>query len=134
MKQILRSAFAIVAFSAAMVSQPASAAPTEREIVVGLNDVYVPSGFDTASDVYVVANGIFPNGCYRWKRADVTHRDAFTHEVRSVASVSQGMCIMVLVPFTKEVQLGRFQAGKHLLRFLNGDGTYIEKSLNIAAE
>lgn len=134
MKQILRSAFAIVAFSAAMISQPASAAPTEREIVVGLNDVYVPSGFDTASDVYVVANGIFPNGCYRWKRADVTHRDAFTHEVRSVASVSQGMCIMVLVPFTKEVQLGRFQAGKHLLRFLNGDGTYIEKSLNIAAE
>lgn len=105
--------------------------PAEKEVQVGINDVYVPSGFDSSSDVYVVTSGIFPNGCYKWKRADVSHKDAYTHEVKSVASVSQGMCIMVLVPFTKEVRLGRFEPGKHTLRFLNGDGTYLEKSVSI---
>ncbi|MCX7977564.1 MAG: hypothetical protein N2578_01030 [Bdellovibrionaceae bacterium] len=102
---------------------------TEKEVAVGINDVYVPGGFDTSSEVYVVTNGIFPNGCYRWKRAEVNHVDSFTHEVRTIAGVSQGMCLMVLVPFTKEVRLGKFEAGRHTLRFLNGDGTYLEKTM-----
>lgn len=106
-------------------------APQEKEVQVGINDVYVPSGFDSSSDVYVVTSGIFPNGCYKWNRADVNHKDSYTHEVKTIASVSQGMCIMVLVPFTKEVRLGKFDPGKHTLRFLNGDGTYLEKSINI---
>ena len=57
--------------------------PDVKEVQIGINDVFVPSGFDSNSDVYVVTNGIFPNGCYRWSRADVKHTDAFTHEVRS---------------------------------------------------
>ncbi|MEN0059435.1 MAG: hypothetical protein AAGB31_11420 [Bdellovibrio sp.] len=104
-------------------------APVEKEVQIGLSGVYVPGGFDSASDVFVVVNGIFQNGCYRWKRADVDHRDTYFHEIKSVASVSQGMCLMVLVPFQKEVRLGRFVEGKHILRFDNGDGTYFEKSL-----
>lgn len=105
--------------------------PEVKEVQIGINDVFIPSGFDSNSDVYVVTNGIFPNGCYRWSKADVKHTDSFTHEVRSSAAVSQGMCIMVLVPFTKEVRLGKFEVGKHTLRFVNGDGTYLEKSLRI---
>lgn len=104
-------------------------APVEKEVQIGINGVYVPGGFDTASDVFVVVNGIFQNGCYKWKRADVDHKDNFSHEIKSVASVSQGMCLMVLIPFQKEVRLGKFSAGKHTLRFENGDGTYLEKSL-----
>ncbi len=104
-------------------------APVEKEVQIGINGVYVPGGFDTASDVFVVVNGIFQNGCYKWKRADVDHKDNFNHEIKSVASVSQGMCLMVLIPFQKEVRLGKFAAGKHTLRFENGDGTYLEKSL-----
>ncbi|MNL75300.1 hypothetical protein D3C87_2010820 [compost metagenome] len=76
-----------------------------------------------------MVNGIFQNGCYKWKRAEVDHMDDFHHTVKSIASVSQGMCIMVLMPFQKEVQLGRFVTGKHTLRFDNGDGTYFEKTM-----
>ncbi|HRO67000.1 MAG TPA: hypothetical protein PL182_05505 [Pseudobdellovibrionaceae bacterium] len=105
--------------------------PLEREVQIGLSGVYVPSGFTAASDVYVVVNGIFQNGCYRWKKAEVKHRDTFVHEIESFAAVSPGMCIMVLVPFQKEIPLGKLAAGTHTLRFENGDGTYLEKSLVI---
>ncbi len=101
----------------------------EKEVVVGISGAYVPAGFDSSSDAYVVVNGVFQNGCYKWKRADITNKDEFNHEVSSVASVSQGMCLMVLVPFQKEVRLGQMAKGTHTLRFVSGDGTYLEKRM-----
>jgi hypothetical protein len=106
-------------------------AATEKEVQVGINGVYVPGGFDSNSDTYVVVNGVFQNGCYKWNRAEVENTDRYSHTIKSMASVNQGMCIMVLVPFQKEVRLGKFEAGKHTLRFENGDGTYFEKTLVI---
>lgn len=105
--------------------------PQEKEVQIGLSGVYVPGGFDSASDVYVVVNGIFQSGCYRWKRAEVTHPQEFVHEIKSIAAVTPGMCIMVLMPFQKEVRLGRLNSGNHVLHFDNGDGTYIEKNIVI---
>lgn len=116
-------------FSLAIAAPSQSAEqPAEKEMQIGISGVFVPGGFDTASDVYVVVNGIFQNGCYKWSRADVSHQGKY-HEIKSMASVSQGMCIMVLIPFQKEVRLGQFEAGEHKLRFLNGDGTYLEKTV-----
>jgi hypothetical protein len=102
-----------------------------RDVVVAVNDAFIPGGFDSLADSYVVVSGTFPNGCYKWKGATVTHVKANLHQIQSVASVSQGMCIMVLVPFSKDVHLGRLASGKHTLRFLSSDGTYLEKSMTI---
>ena len=104
-------------------------APQEKEVQIGISGAYIPAGFDSNSDAFVVVNGVFQNGCYKWKRADVIRKGEFSHEINSIASVSQGMCIMVLVPFQKEVHLGKFSTGKHTLRFNNGDGTYLEKTM-----
>ena len=41
------------------------------------------------------------------------------------------MCLMVLVPFTKEIRLGKLSVGTHSVKLVNGDGTYIEKQINI---
>lgn len=105
--------------------------PVSKDVTIALTDVFVPGGFDSSSDTYIVASGIFPNGCYKWKGVSRKDVSAFEHELTSVASVSQGMCIQVLIPFTKEVRLGKLNAGTHTLRFLSGDGTFIEKSLAI---
>lgn len=113
------------------VSAQAEQNPAPKEVVIGINDVYVPAGFDSEADSYVIVNGIFPNGCYRWKGAEVTHSDSFHHEIKSKAMVSQGLCLMVLVPFQKEVRLGQLNSGVHKLRFVNGDGTYMEKNLKV---
>jgi hypothetical protein len=116
-----------------MLAQATLAAPAtpaeEKEVAIGISGVFVPAGFDSSSDAYVIVNGVFQNGCYKWSRAERTKRDDFNHEIRSIATVTQGMCIMVLVPFQKEVRLGQLATGKHNLKFINGDGTYLEKSL-----
>lgn len=109
----------------------AESAPVTQDRVVALSDVFVPGGFDSNSDAYVVVSGIFPNGCYKWKGASQKDVNSFEHEITSTASVSQGMCIQVLVPFTKDIRLGRLPTGAHTLRFLSNDGTYIEKNLVI---
>ncbi len=103
----------------------------DREVQVGFSDAFIPSGFDSNSDTFVVASGLFPNGCYRWKESSVEHTSANVHEIKATATVSQGMCLMVLVPFTKEIHLGKLAVGTHAVRMLNGDGTYIEKQIQI---
>lgn len=127
---------ALTMVSSVMISQTVLAASKgeqniEKDVQVGFSDAYIPSGFDSNSDAFIVANGIFPNGCYRWKEANVTHISETNHEVRATASVSQGMCLMVLVPFSKEIRLGKLSVGSHFIRLMNGDGTFIEKKINI---
>jgi hypothetical protein len=102
-----------------------------REQVVSINDAYIPSGFDSSSDAFVVINGLFPNSCYRFRDAKVEQVDANLYEVRAYAQVTEGLCLMVLVPFSKEVQLGRLAPGVHSIRFVNGDGTHWEKRLTV---
>lgn len=107
----------------------AAEVPAEKEVQIGISGAFVPAGFDSSSEAYVVVNGVFQNGCYKWSRAEVKNNDEFSHEIRSMATVTQGMCIMVLIPFQKDVRLGKLPTGKHNLKFVNGDGTYLEKSL-----
>jgi len=141
MKKNFKSTIQLFAVAALFISfaHPAVAdvaavpapAPQTKDVAIGLNEVYVPGGFDSSADAYVIANGLFPNGCYKWKGADVKHIDTFNHEVQSYATVSQGMCIMVLIPFSKEIRLGKLVSGTHTLKFLNGDGTYLQKTMKI---
>lgn len=105
--------------------------PTSKDVTIAVNDVFVPGGFDSTTDAYVVVSGIFPNGCYKWKGANLKDVSRFEHEVTSTAAVSQGMCIQVLVPFSKDIRLGKLDSGSHTLRFLSGDGTYLEKTLQV---
>lgn len=124
---------AAMTFALSTISFAASTAtvPATKDVAVGVNDVYVPGNLETNSDAFVVVSGLFPNGCYRWKDAGIKDIDNFNHEIQVYATVSQGMCIMVLVPFNKEIRFGRLPRGEHTLKFLNGDGTYLVKSLTI---
>jgi hypothetical protein len=100
-----------------------------REVTAVVSEAFIPSGFDAQTDAYVVVSGVFPNGCYRWKRADVDHMDATLHEVRVIATVKPGVCPRMLIPFSEEVKLGKLATGKHMVKMMNGDGTYFEKKM-----
>ncbi len=131
MKNVVVFAAVVASFGSVAFASDDQGQPKTRETVVSINDAYVPSGFDTNSDAFVVVNGLFPNSCYRFKSTAVNHVGPALHEVRAIATVSEGMCLMVLVPFSKEVQLGKLAAGDHAIRFMSGDGTYWEKSLSV---
>lgn len=106
-------------------------APETSEVMISIGDAYVPSGFDSNSEPFVVVSGFFPNTCYQWKEAVVSHSASNRHEIRSMGRINEGMCLMMLVPFTQEVQLGKLEKGDHELRFVNADGTYLEKHMII---
>jgi len=123
------STFAL-AMSAMLLAPSESQASARRgtDVPVNIASAKIPSGFDQ-SDVVAIVSGIYPNSCYSWSRADLDHKDAYLHEVKAIAHVTQGACLMVLVPFSEEIHLGAFEKGTHKLRFVNGDGTYFEQNL-----
>lgn len=123
----------IGAFAASVMTFARASADSVKthEAILNISEAYVPGGFSSQTDAYVVVSGMFPNSCYRFNHAQVSDKSSQIHEVRSYATVSEAMCLMVLVPYQHEVRLGRLPAGEHTLRFINGDGTYFEKSLTV---
>lgn len=126
MKRIFASLIFSCAFASVAVASPDTA---EKEVIIGFNEVFVPTGLSSTSEAYVIASGFFPNSCYRWSHADVTNVNEFVHEIQATATVRQGLCMMVMVRFQKNISLGRLPSGEHLLRFRNGDGTFFEKTI-----
>lgn len=98
-----------------------------KKVVVGVTEAFLPSGFDSQADQIVVVNGYFPNGCYSLDTVKVNHGGEFDHEVSVIANVQQGLCTMAIIPFQKEISLGKLTTGKHKLVFPSSDGTSIEK-------
>jgi hypothetical protein len=122
----------LIAFSMNVTAnQTPEPAPAQKETVISVSDIYIQKsrGFNEPHELLLT--GIFPNGCYKWLRADVKHVTDHQHEVRALAKVTQGMCIMVLVPFTKEVDLGVLKRGTHTVKVINGDGTTLEKQFEL---
>lgn len=122
---ILTSVVSIMAFASVATAEDLNV----KEVAVSVNDAYIPSGFDSNSDAYVVVNGLFPNTCYSMSEAKVSNKSTTEHEVLTMAKVKPGICIRVFVPFNKEISLGRLAPGKHTVRFMADDGTYFEKVL-----
>lgn len=101
-----------------------------KEAVIAVNDVVVPDAVQKDTDAKVVLIGMFPSSCYRWARAEVSSPDDFTHHIKAISNVTLNtMCLMVLVPFHQEVNLGQLAPGAHVLRIVSGDGTYFERKL-----
>lgn len=123
-QKIIITVFTVFSLQALATEQPVSVEKT-----VPINDALVPKSGKASEEIKVVVSGLFSNGCYSYDRAEVKHVEDQVHTVSVIANVSQGMCIMALVPFTKEVNLGTLSTGNHTVRFLSGDGTYMERSV-----
>lgn len=125
MMMLLIATFSLTAFAAGQSGQ--GQVPVEKEQLLNFNDVYIQKDRGIVEPNELLVMGMYPNSCYKWQAAEVKHVDDFTHEVRGVAKVQQGICTMQLVSFTKEVDLGLLKAGDHTVRVINADGTIFEK-------
>jgi hypothetical protein len=107
-----------------------SAKGTSVEKQDTMSDIYIPGGFSSETESYVVVNGMYPSTCYSFSRSEVTNKDPLNHEIRTFSMVKQGEpCLMVFVPYHNEVRLGRLASGEHTLLFVNGDGTSFPRKL-----
>lgn len=109
----------------------AKESPLANEVQIRINTVIVSGPYDPNTDVSVAVQGLFQNSCYAWSRAEVRNIDDYNHEIKTFASVQQSPCLMILTPFEQEIHFGRLLSGEHNLKFLNGDGTYLEDSLSV---
>ncbi len=131
MKKLKIAAFVFIGLIIHQISTQAAELINTEETAISISEVFVPEGLNSKMDSYVVIAGIYPNGCYSWKRSDVVSRGLYNHIIRPIADVTQAYCIMVLVPFVQPVQLGRLSPGSHHLLFLNADGSYLQRTLEI---
>ena len=123
-------------FGFALLGSAAFARPPPGELrhrVVRISGADIPRDFDSNSDAFVMTAGWLPNSCYRAVRVEVAQRAPLLHEITAKADVTAGLCLAVIITWRLKVELGRLEAGTHVLRFINGDGTYQERRIVIQA-
>jgi hypothetical protein len=95
-----------------------------QETVVPVDNVFVPSGFDTNDKTQIFLEGKFPNTCYRRPKTEVTPQNGVLH-VSMKATRVPGPCIQAFVPFLEPVELGNLGIGAHRIVVDNGPSTVV---------
>lgn len=80
----------------------------------GYHTSYIPDGFDNNDHVQMVGEGIYSNTCFRPAAydIDVNHSEKKVF-VTPKAYKYDGMCLMMLVPYSQTIDLGILKAGRY---------------------
>lgn len=83
-------------------------------VIVGVNDVFVPKGFDDNDEAVAVVDGHLNNSCYRLAHNEV-RLDPPQREIQVVqyARRFSMLCIQMRIPFWKEASLGVLPIGSY---------------------
>ncbi len=116
-KTIVTAFFVIgtMAFSSANAGVLGSRVPSE---------VLVDKTYGNSSDVEIVLNGLFPNGCYQKLETIV---ETINNEIfikNRIAYERNGLCTMALRPYTDTIQIHDLEPGKHTIFIKNKSGNY----------
>lgn len=129
MKVFFRSLLLSAIFAAAA---PALAQTfPQREIPMTPQEVYVPTNLKTNAEGYLIVSGYYNNSCAHWGHARIENKTPLFHEVTLFAEVSQAMCLMVITPYTRQIELGQLQPGEHVLRLITADGQYYDRTFYV---
>ncbi len=107
----------LTVFTTAMVFAGApsiglSASPTIETVT--FDRIYVPVGFDSNDNIEFVGEGRFENGCYR-PLAPKTEID-LANKIITVGPLAYkypGLCVQVILPFSRVVEVGVLPAGEY---------------------
>ena len=91
-------------------AQATKSEPTQEAVTFA--KIYVPVGFDSNDHVQFVGEGMFSNTCYRPANVTVAVDNATkTIKVGPVAYKYNGLCLQVILPFDRTVDVGVLSAG-----------------------
>ena len=101
-------------FAAVGLSSAAARANGPIEIILPVDKVYVPSGFDDNDNIEVGLKGLFKSSCYKVSSsAAVVDHVARTITVTATALEYSGACADVVVPFLEVVKVGTLLQGDY---------------------
>jgi hypothetical protein len=99
---------------ASVTAAPSADFPPPAKVAVLIRSVYAPLGFDSNDNVQIVAEGFFSNSCYRPGPVDVNiDQNKKIIKIRSLAYHYSGMCLQVILPFDRVIDLGILQPGNY---------------------
>lgn len=109
---LIRTTLAIIAIIFTIQAKAEDNTPIKVPISFG--KLYVPVGFDNNDNVQIVGEGMFPNTCYRYATTlvKVDHK-AKTIRLNTVAFKYPGVCLQVMVPFDRVVDVGILKEGEY---------------------
>lgn len=98
-------------------------------VLLTVEKMYIPSGFDDNDDFQLVVSGTLPDTCHKIAHVDVTQKpEDSSINVVQWGRRTDGLCLPMSVPFSNEVIVGRLQAGNYTLTSPGSDS----RSVNIA--
>jgi hypothetical protein len=111
-KEITMIRFSLFALAALMAFPAFAQDPVKKPAT--FNTIYVPKGFDSNDNVQIVGEGMFKNTCYRPAETTVqVDHEKKTITVGPVAYEYSGMCLQVVLPFDRVLDLGMLKAGTY---------------------
>jgi hypothetical protein len=124
------NSFRLLIFSLALFGA-AQAQSNPKIVPVSFGKMYVPQGYDSNDNVQLVGTGVYPNSCYR--NADtkvvVDHKKK-TVRLQPMSYHYEGMCLQVILPFDRVVDLGILKNGDY--KILQGDSEFVIGSVGVA--
>jgi hypothetical protein len=126
---------ALIFFAPIVFAHADDEATSER--VMPIKQVYLPGDANDSAPTEIVIEGMLPDSCYSFARAEVKDDETFVHEVRSIATVRHDrFCLMDaqtnrVQNYSEHVNMGVLKAGVHKLLFIKEDGSYFERSLTV---
>ena len=109
-------------------------ASTPIEMLVPVDHVYAPIGFDSNDSVEIVVTGFLPNLCHKSPEANVTiEGNNVKVEVSSLYyQESNPYCPTMVVPFTKTIDLGLLDKGNYNIK-VNGKSPWeLTEKINVS--
>ena len=105
-----------------------------RVIPIVVVDATLPDVVHHQEEIIATVDGTLRNGCATPINALMSRPDNNKDgpiEVRTFGIVPKNICTAVMQPFRRDVRLGKLPSGQYLLKFINPDGTTLERRLNV---
>ena len=90
---------------------------TPSKVPAVFDRVYAPHGFDSNDHVQITGEGLFRNTCYRHAQTTVRiDNDAHQIFLGPVAYEYSGLCLQIILPFERTIDLGLLKPGSWEVR------------------
>lgn len=111
---LIRTTLAIIAIAFTIQAKAEAEDNTPKTEPISFGKVYIPNGFDNNDNVQITGEGMFPNTCYRYATTSVqVDHTAKTIRLNTEAFKYPGMCLQVIVPFDRVVDVGILKEGDY---------------------